>query len=346
MSKNSSSGTVELSVIIPAYNAADWLPRSVPKVETAINKANISKAEFIIVDDGSSDNTAVVAKSLKLKYPVRVITQPNGGRFLARKIGVEAAKYDYILLIDTRIFIGESSLKHITDRLDIKKDKLIWTSHVVIDKAGNPYARFWEALTFIAWRKYFANPRECSYGIKDFDHYPKGTTCFFVPKTIVQEANDWFEGQTKNAKASNDDTLLIRRMAERHNINLSPDFYCTYHARTSLKQYNKHVYHRGKVFVDGFLRRDGNRFFWPLIFFLISSVFIPIYLIIFPQYLVAFLVGLGLAWTAELILALAVRVPFKDALSLFMLTPLFAVVYGAGIWTAVFDIYFRSKSQN
>lgn len=341
MSKNPSHAPITLSVVIPAFNAATWLPKSVPKVELAIKKASISKAEFIIIDDGSSDDTSKVANDLKLDFPVRVISQPNLGRFLARKKGVELAKYDYVLLIDTRIFIGEGSIKHVTDQLSTKKDRLIWTSHVVINKEGNMYARFWEALTFIAWRKYFSNPRDCSYGIKDFDHYPKGTTCFFVPKTIISEANNWFEGQTKSSKASNDDTLLIRRMAETHNINLSPKFYCTYHARTSLKQYNKHVYHRGKVFVDGFLRRDKNRFFWPLIAFLVASIVLPLILIIFPQYLYLIAICFGALWLLELLVALLLRVPTKDAISLFVLTPLFTAVYGAGIWTAVFDIYLR-----
>ena len=211
---------ITLSVVIPAYNAAQWLPRSVPKVAKAIKNANVAKAEIIIVDDGSSDDTAEVAKTLKLPYPVRVISQPNSGRFIARKKGVEAANYDYVLFIDTRVFIGEDALRYVTDRLDAKKDTLVWTSHVIIDKKGNPYARFWEAITFISWRKYFANPRDCSYGIKDFDYYPKGTTCFFVPREVILEANNWFKQNTKNAKASNDDTLLIRRIAESHLINL------------------------------------------------------------------------------------------------------------------------------
>ena len=334
---------ITLSVVIPAYNAAQWLPRSVPKVAKAIKNANVAKAEIIIVDDGSSDDTAEVAKTIKLPYPVRVISQPNSGRFIARKKGVEAANYDYVLLIDTRIFIGEDSLKYITGRLSAKSDTLIWTSHVIIDKESNLYARFWEGLTFIAWRRYFANPRDCSYGIKDFDHYPKGTTCFFVPKSILREANSWFETKTKNSKASNDDTLLIRRMAETHNINLSPNFYCTYHARTSLRQYCRHVYFRGKVFVDGFLRRDGNRFFWPLVAFLAVSVVVPVYLVIFPQYLALFAAGMAAAWIIELLAALLLGVPGKDALSLFILTPLFVLVYGAGIWTAVFDIYVRRE---
>ncbi len=338
--------SVTLSVVIPAYNAAEWLPRSVPRVATEISRAKFSKAEIIIVDDGSSDDTVAVAESLRLRYPIRVISQPNSGRFLARAAGVEVARYDYILFIDTRVFIGKSALRHITEHLDIVRDTLVWTSHVVIDKKGNIYARFWEALTFISWRKYFANPRDCSYGIKDFDYYPKGTTCFFVPTDIILEANDWFKKNTKNTKASNDDTLLIRRIAENHTINLSPKFFCIYHARTNLKQYSKHVYHRGKVFVDGFLRRDGNRFFWPLVIFLILSVIVPIYLLFFPQFVLGALLLLVGAWVLEFLVALCLRVPPKDAISLFILSPLFAALYGLGIWSAVFDIYSHINRAN
>ncbi|HUD10512.1 MAG TPA: glycosyltransferase family 2 protein [Candidatus Saccharimonadales bacterium] len=332
---------IKLSVVIPAYNAGLWLPQSVPKVAQAIKNAHISQAEIIVVDDGSSDDTVAVARTLKVPYPLQVVSQKNSGRFLARCKGVEVAHYDYVLFIDTRIFIGENALQYITDRLDVEADTLVWTSHVMIEKKGNPYARFWEAITFISWRKYFANPRDCSYGIKDFDYYPKGTTCFFVPKKIILEANNWFKKNTKNTKASNDDTLLIRHIAEDHSINLSPHFFCTYHARTDLRQYSKHVYHRGKVFVDGFLRRDGNRFFWPLIGFLVLSVAVPVYLIVFPQYIVTAFVLLAIVWVLEFFTALFLKVPANDALSLFGLSPLFALLYGFGIWSAVFDIYVR-----
>ena len=337
-----------VSVVMPAYNAAAWLPQSIPRIETALKRANIKHAEIVIVNDGSSDDTAKVAKELKLSFPVRVITQNNRGRFLARVTGVKEAKYANILFVDTRVFIGEDSLVYIAKKMSTAKEKVVWTSHVIIDRTNNPYARFWEGLTFIAWRKYFANPREVSYGIKDFDYYPKGTTCFFVPKELIAEANEWFKVQSKNAeaKAANDDTLLIRRIAENHDINLSPEFYCTYHARTNLKQYCKHVFHRGKVFVDGFLRRDGNRFFWPLVAFLLLSIILPVALIFFPQYILLFVATAGVAWTLELLAALVLRVPYKDALSLWMLSPLFAVVYGAGIWKAVIDTYLRRAANH
>ena len=49
------------------------------------------------------------------------------------------------------------------------------------------------------------------------------------------------------------------------------------------------------------------------------------------------------AWVMELVSALLLGVAAKDALSFFMLSPVFVLVYGAGIWAAVFDIYLRRR---
>jgi len=328
-----------ISVVIPTYNAAAWLPKTIPKVEIALRQANIKSAEILVIDDGSTDDSGAVAAALKTDYPLRVIRQANSGRFLARKLGTNEARYDHILFIDTRIYIAPGGLNFIVKQAQKTPDRKVWTSHVYLDKAANLYARFWDALTSVAWRKYFSNPRDYSYGIAEFDYYPKGTTCFFVPKAIIKDANDWFEANTKNLKTSNDDTLLIRRIAEKNNININPQFSCTYHARSSLKQYAKHVFHRGKVFVDGFLRRDGNRFFWPLVVFLALSLAVPVALILMPQFILPLVVaGVGL-WALELPVCRWLGVSWRDAWSLVILSPVFVLFYGVGIWTAVVKIY-------
>lgn len=338
MKANDTRDPVKISVIIPTYNAAQWLPRTIPRIEKALSFANVQTAEIIVVDDGSTDNSGVVAQKMESQYPIKVVGQKNGGRFLARKLGTERALYDYILFIDTRIYIKAEALKFVVNEIAKNPERTVWTSHVYLEKKANTYARFWDALTMLAWRKYFANPRDCSYGIKEFDYYPKGTTCFFAPKHIIKDANDWFERNTKDLKASNDDTLLIRHIAEGRNINISPNFSCTYHARANLKQYTKHVFHRGKVFVDGFLRRDGNRFFWPLVVFLCLSVIIPIAMIFNPSFILPALVLFVILLLIELMVSLMLGISPKDAWALFVLSPIFIFSYGAGIWTAFYKL--------
>lgn len=197
--------------------------------------------------------------------------------------------------------------------------------------------------------KVFQKPRDISYVIDEFDDYPKGTTCFFIKKSILAEANDWFEKNTYDLKTSNDDTLLIRHIAENNSINVSPDFWCMYHARSTMKQYVKHVHHRGQVFVDGFLRNDGNRFFYPLIAFLILSVLVPLYLVLNLNLLPLFLMLGVIGWAIELVIILLTGVPLKDGLSLFILSPIFGLYYGGGIWRAVIrtlKLNVLSKNKN
>lgn len=330
-----------LSVIVPTFNGALWLPETIKHIEASLHHAKIKKCEILVINDGSQDNTVEVVTKLALSsnYVIRIITQANGGRFMARRTGTKGAKYPNLLFVDTRVYIGEESLKYIVEQNSLDSTRNVWCSHVRVNSTGNIYARFWDAIAFVAWRKYFKNPRDVSYGIKDFDNYPKGTTCFFIKKDILEEANSWFIKNTKDIKTSNDDTLLIRHIAEKNSINVSPDFWCLYHARTSIRQYTKHVFHRGRVFVDGFLRNDGNRFFWPLIIFLVLSVIVPVFLV-FNLNMMSVFILFGLAgWIAELMLVIALGVPTKDSLSLFILSPIFAVFYGLGIWRAVLDIY-------
>lgn len=340
---------MKVTAVIPTYNGAIWLPKSIPRVDVALKRAKLSAAEILIVNDGSTDNTLEVIGQLKTHFPIRVVTQENGGRFVARKTGTNRARYDHLLFVDTRVFIGKNSLKYVIDNYDENSDKVVWNSHVKIDKIGSIYARFWDAIAFVAWRKYFKNPRDVSYGADEFDLFPKGTTCFFIPKNVLEKSNDWFEKNTMDLKVSNDDTLLIRNVIESHNINLSPKFWCLYHARPSFRQFLKHVFHRGQVFVDGFLRNDGNRFFYPLIAFLILSLISPLLLVVLHGFLWLIIVGVLIAWVCELLVLLLLGVEYKDALSLFILTPIFSIIYGLGIWKAFIKLFivrkFREKRE-
>ncbi len=92
----------ELSVFFPAYNEEKNLPNTVGKA-IEILKNFAEKWEIIIVDDGSSDNTGVVAKKFAEKYKnIRIVTHnPNRGYGAAFKSGLYAAQYDWITFTDS-----------------------------------------------------------------------------------------------------------------------------------------------------------------------------------------------------------------------------------------------------
>jgi len=86
------SGTV--SVIIPTYNRCDYLPQSLDSVLAQTVPAH----EVLVVDDGSTDNTAGVVESYGA--PVKLISQSNQGAPVAINRGVENAVGDYIWVFD------------------------------------------------------------------------------------------------------------------------------------------------------------------------------------------------------------------------------------------------------
>ena len=85
-----------VSVIIPAYNRADVLPRAIASV---LNQT-FTDYEIIVVDDGSTDETGSVARNSD--GPVRVISHElNRGAAAARNTGIRAAIGAYVAFLDS-----------------------------------------------------------------------------------------------------------------------------------------------------------------------------------------------------------------------------------------------------
>jgi glycosyltransferase involved in cell wall biosynthesis len=326
---------IGLSVIIPVYNSESWIKITINHITQALNKTSF-KSEIIVVDDGSSDKSAENVAAIKMPtlISIKIIKQDNKGRYLARKIGVKASRYDNILFVDSRVYVDDNSLRFLNDQLKYNSDQ-IWNGHVNIDKKGNIFARFWDAIVCIAWRKYFRNPKTTSYGIKEYDYFPKGTGFFFVPKKRLLAAMKYFEQTSSDLRHSSDDTLLIRYLAERQDIHLSPEFSCLYHSRSTLVSFLKHTYHRGEFFIDGFLR-PGTRFFYPLISALMLCIITVIALLLWPLYsLIIFGLLMALFVLGLFFGSMLLGVVFWDALSLTILSLPFAVIYLIGLWRGV-----------
>jgi glycosyltransferase involved in cell wall biosynthesis len=86
---------MEISVIIPTYNRAQTLPRALDSVFAQSLPAD----EILVIDDGSDDETRSLIES---RYPqCRYIHQPNQGVSSARNRGIQAARGEWIALLDS-----------------------------------------------------------------------------------------------------------------------------------------------------------------------------------------------------------------------------------------------------
>src|SRR5258707_10281865 len=87
-----------LSVVIPTYNRCASLRRLLDAL--ARQTLSADRFEVIVVDDGSSDGTRELLRTLKTPYALVSIEQPNQGPGAARNRGVRAASGDLILFLD------------------------------------------------------------------------------------------------------------------------------------------------------------------------------------------------------------------------------------------------------
>ncbi|MDR1049165.1 MAG: glycosyltransferase, partial [Synergistaceae bacterium] len=92
----------KLSVVIPVYNTEKYLSKC---LEHIIHQT-YTNLEVIVIDDGSSDNSASIADEYeKRDQRIKVIRQPNSGPSAARNRGLEAATGDYVHFMDSDDFV-------------------------------------------------------------------------------------------------------------------------------------------------------------------------------------------------------------------------------------------------
>lgn len=88
---------VKISIIVPAYNVAPWLPRCLD----SILAQSYQNLEVIVVNDGSKDETPVVMERyVKKDCRIRTVHKENGGVTSARLAGLKVATGEWIGFVD------------------------------------------------------------------------------------------------------------------------------------------------------------------------------------------------------------------------------------------------------
>jgi len=85
---------MNVSVIIPAYNAERWIGRAIESVL----RQTVAPVEVLVVDDGSTDGTTGVLQ--EYGNTVRCLHQANSGPSAARNLGIDNVRSDWIAFLD------------------------------------------------------------------------------------------------------------------------------------------------------------------------------------------------------------------------------------------------------
>lgn len=98
-----------ISVIMPAYNVEKYVKKSLD----SLFGQSFHNFELIFINDGSTDKTGDIVNEFKNKYKdkIYVINVENGGQSRARNIGLENAKGEYIVFLDSDDYIETDYLE-------------------------------------------------------------------------------------------------------------------------------------------------------------------------------------------------------------------------------------------
>ena len=246
---------MRLSIVIPMYNAA----ASIEKCLVSTQQQDIPSTDYevIVINDGSTDDSSLVATEVAAKYEnILIYSQENGGLSVARNAGLDKAKGDYIMFLDSDDWIAENCLQKIVTTCEEKNlDMLRICAANVID--GVPKRRYSleenrvisgsEVLLgntpacapFSIYRRQFLNKHQLRFYPGIFHEDNEFTPRAFYLAQRVAGLNDiiYYVYQTQgsitrsvNVKKPLDITIVMRHL----------DVFCQKYVKTS----DKHIFYR------------------------------------------------------------------------------------------------------
>lgn len=106
---------IKVTVCTPAYNRESTLTRLYESLTKQCNK----NFEWIVIDDGSTDNTQNLINSFMSKnndFEIKYIKQENGGKHKALNKGIDLAKGKLILILDSDDYLVEDAIKIVIEK--------------------------------------------------------------------------------------------------------------------------------------------------------------------------------------------------------------------------------------
>ena len=141
---------MKFSIIIPVYNCIEYLERSIH----SIIAQKINSYEIIIVDDGSTDGSLELARTMTKTYPyIRVISQNHLGVSVARNNAINSSKGDYLLFCDADDWYEDNALSLLSQIIDEDNYDIIYFSYYKYFKDKSRLLHKYEDYTDISFSR-------------------------------------------------------------------------------------------------------------------------------------------------------------------------------------------------
>lgn len=129
---------ITFSVIIPVYNTEKYLRKSL----NSVLGQSYSNFEVLIVNDGSTDASEEVIKQYLGDSRFKLISQMNKGLGGARNTGIQAAKGDYLVFLDSDDYLSIDCLKSLVDVINNKEYDVIVFDAIGVSESDQQIQHF------------------------------------------------------------------------------------------------------------------------------------------------------------------------------------------------------------
>lgn len=150
-----------VSIIVPVYNTGT----SAKTLAKTLLSSTYENLEIIFVDDGSKDDSLKTLKTLK-NSKIKIFSKPNGGASSARNFGIEQAKGDYLLFIDSDDSVDPTFVEKLVRKIERPNTAL--------------------AATAVHYKKLSQDSSEDVY-TNSFPYFPDEKTSTFVLRSLLAD---------------------------------------------------------------------------------------------------------------------------------------------------------------
>jgi len=127
-------GNPLVSIIVTAYNAADYISRTIESILIQ----SYRNFEIIVVDDGSTDNTAEIVRGFK-NEPIKYFFKENGGVASARNFGLQKSGGAFIIMLDSDDMMTPDYIaSHLQGFAQHPEADMVYCDDLLIDEQDKP----------------------------------------------------------------------------------------------------------------------------------------------------------------------------------------------------------------
>lgn len=192
-----------VSILIPIHNSECYISETI----TSVLNQTWNNIEIIIVDDGSTDKSFQIVKSIQ-SHKLKVFTQQNKGACTARNLAFRESKGDFIQYLDADDLLTPNKLE---SQLALFKE---YGPNII---ANCKWGRFSDNLEKVKWEQQAIN-RDYDFPIDWLKNSWMGkgmsaNSCWLIPRQIIEKAGPWDESLLINQDGEFFSRVLMQAQA-------------------------------------------------------------------------------------------------------------------------------------